>query len=69
MYGPLNVSNSLNPFMASGNKRSYILKVGPSPSKKNGFICFNESPFKIMKNAFYFILKAFLARKIFKFLC
>ena len=34
------------------------IKVGLSPSKKNYFICFNESPLKMMKNAFYFILKA-----------
>ena len=45
-----------------------ILKVGPSPSKKNCFICFIESPLNIMKNAFYFILKAFFVLKIFKFL-
>ena len=35
---------------------------------KNSFICFNESPLKVMKNAFYFILKALLVLKIFKFL-
>ena len=45
------------------------LKVGLSPSKKNRFICFNESPLKMMKNALYFILKALFALKIFKFLC
>ena len=32
------------------------------------FICFNESPSKMMKNAFYFILKALFVLKIFKFL-
>ena len=31
-------------------------KVVFSPSKKNCFICFNENPLKVMKNAFYFIL-------------
>ena len=36
--------------------------------KKFFFICFNESPLKIMKNAFYFILKALFVLKIFKFL-
>ena len=36
---------------------------------KNCFICFNESPLKIMKSAFYFILKALLILKMFKFLC
>ena len=32
-------------------------KVGLSPSKKNCYICFNESPMKMIKNAFYVILK------------
>ena len=32
------------------------------------FIYFNDSPSKIMKNAFYFILKALFVLKIFKFL-
>ena len=30
-------------------------KNGLSPSKKICFVCFNEGPFKTMKNAFYFI--------------
>ena len=34
-----------------------VLKVGQSASKKFGFIYFNESPLKMMKNAFYFMLK------------
>ena len=34
------------------------IKVEFSPSKKICFISFNESPLEIMKNAFYFILKA-----------
>ena len=46
-----------------------LLKLGLSPSKKKKcFICFNDSPSKAMKNAFYFILKALLVLKIFKFL-
>ena len=32
------------------------------------FICFNDSPSKMMKNAFYFILKALYILKILKFL-
>ena len=44
-----------------------MLKVGLSPSKKKIF-GFNDSPSKIMKNSFYFILKAFFVLKIFKFL-
>ena len=44
------------------------VKVGLSPSKKIFFICFNGSPSKMMKNAFYFILKALFVLKMFKFL-
>ena len=40
----------------------------PWPSKKVGSIHFNESPFKMMKNAFGFTLKAAFILKIFKFL-
>ena len=36
--------------------------------KKNCVICFDESPLKMMKNAFYFILKVLFVLKIFKFL-
>ena len=45
-----------------------FLKVGLSPSKKNCFICLIESPLKMIKNAFYFILKALFVLKKFKFL-
>ena len=41
-------------------------KVRLSPFKKICVVCLIESPLKMMKNAFYFILKALL--KIFKFL-
>ena len=44
------------------------LKVGLSASKKSCVIFFIESPLKMMKNAFYFILKALFVLKIFKFL-
>ena len=44
------------------------LKSGLSPSKKNCVICLTESPLKMMKNAFYFILNALFVLKIFKFL-
>ena len=37
-----------------------LVKVGLSPSKESCLVCFNESPLKMMKNAFYFILKALL---------
>ena len=39
-----------------------------SPSKKFVFIYFNESPLKMVKNAFYFILKAHFVLEIFPFL-
>ena len=44
------------------------LKSDSHLPKKFLFICFNESPLKIMKNAFYFILKALFVLKITKFL-
>ena len=44
------------------------VKNGLSPSTKICVICFIESPLKMIKNAFYFILKALSFLKIFKFL-
>ena len=44
------------------------LEVGLSSFKIFCFICLIESPLKVMKNAFYFISKALLVLKIFKFL-
>ena len=44
------------------------LKVGHSPFKKKFFICSIDSPSKMMKNAFYLILKALFTLKIFKLL-
>ena len=41
------------------------VKAWLSPSKK--IIYFNDSPLKMMKNAFYFILKALFGLKIYKF--
>ena len=35
---------------------------------KKFFICFNDSPIKIMKNDFYFILKVLFVLKIFELL-
>ena len=46
----------------------FLIKFGLSPSKKNCFICFNESPLKLMKNIFYLILKVIFVLKIYKFL-
>ena len=44
------------------------IKVGLSPSKKVCVICLIESPLKMIRNAFYFILKALFVLKISKFL-
>ena len=44
------------------------LKLDSHLPKKNIFICFNESPLKMMENAFYFVLKALFVLKKFKFL-
>ena len=45
-----------------------MVKVGLSTSKNICSICLDKSPLKIIKNAFYFILKALFILKIFKFL-
>ena len=52
------------------NKISICEKCLPkcSPSKKVCVICLIESPLKMMKNAFYFISKAFFVLKKTKFL-
>ena len=47
---------------------SDFVKVGLSRSKNFFFICSNDSSSKMMKNAFYFILKALFVLKIFNFL-
>ena len=44
------------------------LKVGLPPSKKICAICLIESPLKMIKNVFYFVLKAHFGLKIFTFL-
>ena len=44
------------------------IKSGSDLPKNIFIIGFNESPLKMMKNAFYFILKALFALKIFKLL-
>ena len=43
-------------------------KVRLPLSKKVVFICFNESTLKMMKNYFYFILKALFVLKILRYL-
>ena len=55
-------------FLISVNATVKFLRVGLSPSKKNCVIGLIESPLKLKKNAFYFILGALFVLKIFKFL-
>ena len=45
-----------------------LLSLTLTFQKKVFFICFNDSSSKMMKNAFYFILKALFLLTIFKFL-
>ena len=52
-----NLDDSLDDFTIKREN----LKVGSSTSKKICFVCFNESPLKMMKNTLYIL-------KIFKFL-
>ena len=61
----INVSNNI---IEMPNLSIANFKVGLSPSKNILFYFFNESSLKMMKNAFYFILKALFVLKIFKFL-
>ena len=44
------------------------LIVGLSPSEKIYVVCIIERPLKMMKNVFYFIVKALFVLKVFKFL-
>ena len=53
--------------MASDFLYRCCLKLDSHLPKKILSICFNESPLKMMKNDFYFILNAFFILKIFKF--
>ena len=45
-----------------------MFKTGFSPFKKNCFVCFTGSPLKMVKNAFYFILKALFLLRVLNFL-
>ena len=46
----------------------FKLKLDSHLPKISFYICFNDSPLKMMENAFYFILKALSVLEIFKFL-
>ena len=65
----------INEFLAGNKKYFFVilkfvfqLKAGLSPSKNFFVVLFIKSPLKLIKNAFYFILKALFVLKIFKFL-
>ena len=58
LYLTVFIKKSLYPFM---------LKSGPYFPKKNLIIYFNDILSKMMKNAFYFILKALLFSRYLKF--
>ena len=45
----------------------WILKLSHSPYKIVVFIYFGRSPLKMMKNAFYFMLKALFVLELFTF--
>ena len=50
------------------NRSISIFKLRLSPSKKIVFVCFNKSPFKMMKNVFLFLVKSpFLSGDIYIF--
>ena len=59
----------LNISRSKGNqaKKFTQLKSDSHLPNKILFVCFNESPLKMMKNAFYFILKALFVLETFKF--
>ena len=44
-----------------------MVKVGFSTSRKVDFICLDESPLKMIKNGFYFILRALFVHKYLDF--
>ena len=48
--------------------RSQSLKSDSQVPKRAGFVCFNESPLKMIKNAFYYMLKALFVLAMFNFL-
>ena len=55
------------PLCISESRFRFLTRLSKSRShlpKKNFVICFNNSPSKMMKNAFYFILKALFVLKI-----
>ena len=68
-FSQLQTALSYPTAMISFDQKGLGIKVGLSPFKKIVFIYFNESPLKMMKNAFYFMLKAIFIFEMFTFLC
>ena len=64
-FATLNYGNDYLPVYKTW---SPLLKLGSHLQKKNFFICFNDSPSIMMKNAFYFVSKALFDLKLFNFL-
>ena len=65
-FAPTCLTTDTLPLKRKGS--SHVCKVGLSPFKKFVFIDFNESPLKMMKNAFCFMFKALLIPQIFTLL-
>ena len=63
-----NISGIFIIFQAKARNLKASLKSDFHLPKKNCVICLLESPLKIAKNAFYFILEALFVLKIFKLL-
>ena len=74
MHGVFDFENIIIPFKSKKIEKSHTVLLPDFWFLKSDsqlpiiFICFNEIPLKMMKNAFYFILKAFFVLKIFRFL-
>ena len=63
-----NSGDAIKNLKSSPRMAIFYLRSLKSDSNFPKKICFNDSPSKVMKNAFYFILKTFFVVKIFKFL-
>ena len=57
----------LQKYIKLASKTVNSLKSDPHLPKKFCFICFIESPLQMMKNAFYFILKALFILEVLNF--
>ena len=55
-------------FINTAFDKFFLLKSDSHHRPKNVFIFFNDSPSKVMKNAFYFIFKVLFVLKVFKYM-